>query len=479
MPARSRLPLGLKLAYSVGGVAFGIKDFGLKFFLMLYYNQVLGVPATWVGAASAVALCVDAVVDPVIGYWSDNLHSRWGRRHPPMYAAMLPIALAYGLLWDPPSGLGQAGLCVYLFGMTVLVRILISFYEVPNSALTPDLTDDYDERTSVVGFRIVFGLAGGLGLVVLALVAFLRPTDTDTAGQLVAAGYVKYGWASAFFMLATSLVSALGTHRRIPLLKPAPPRQPFAFERSRREIWQSMSHPSLRRALGAIFFAGLAGGLGSTLSYYYNTYFWELTPPQTIVLVGGLFVGMLVAMPLGAGLARRYEKKGAALALVVASLINGPLPQLLRLLGWFPPNGHPALLPLLFLHSLVATALGLAAAMLIIAMVTDIVEDSQVETGRRSEGLFLASATLVNKCATGVGLLASGALIDAIGFPLHAVPGQVEPAILRNLVLAYTPAIILLYLLMLGFLATYRIDRARHEANLRHLAEVAAAPGAS
>ncbi len=179
---RHRLPLGLKLAYGLGSVSFGVKDAGLQFFLLLYYNQVLGLPASWVGAASAAALCIDAALDPLIGYWSDNLHSRWGRRHPLMYAAVLPIALCYGLLWDPPAGLTPGQLSLYLLGMVVLVRVLISFYEVPNSALTAELTDDYDERTAVVGWRLLFGLAGGLGMVVLALVAFLRPTGTEDRG---------------------------------------------------------------------------------------------------------------------------------------------------------------------------------------------------------------------------------------------------------------------------------------------------------
>lgn len=479
MPARSRLPLGLKLAYGVGAIPFGVKDLGLKFFLVLYYNQVLGLSGTLVGIASAVALCIDAAIDPLIGYWSDNLHSRWGRRHPPMYAAMLPIALAYGLLWDPPAGLGPAPLFAYLLAMAVLVRVLISFYEVPNAALAPDLTDDYHERTSVIGYRVFFGVAGGITLVIVAFAVFLRPAPGQSVGQLNAAGYVAYGWTAAATMLATGLASALGTHRRIPLLKPAPPRHPFSVARSAHEIWQSLSHPALRMILIAAFFGSLAGGMGTTLGYYYNTFFWELSAQQTLPLVLGLLLGGIIAMPLGAGLGRRFEKRPAATGLVVVSLIIGPLPQLLRLAGWFPANGDPALLPLLFVHAVAGAALGLAATMLIIAMVTDIVEDSQVETGRRSEGLFLASATLVGKCATGAGMLVSGVLLDAIGFPLHAVPGQVEPAILRNLVLAYTPAIIVFYLLMLVFLSTYRIDRARHEANLRRLAEVAAAPGAS
>jgi GPH family glycoside/pentoside/hexuronide:cation symporter len=472
-PAHPPLSLGLKLAYGLGSVTFGVKDAGLKFFLLLYYNQVLGLPASWVGAAAAVALCVDAAADPLIGQWSDNLHSRWGRRHPLMYASILPIAIGYGLLWDPPVGLTQGQLFCYLLGMGVLVRVLTSFYEVPNAALAPELTEDYDERTSVVGYRVLFGLIGGLGMVVLALVAFLRPEAGET-GQLVAAGYVRYGWASGVIMLATSLASSLGTHRRIPLLKPPPPRHPFDVRRSAREMAQSLSHPSLRGLLLVALFANLAGGLGATLGFYYNTYFWELSAAQSLILVLGLFLGAMIALPVGAGLSRRYGKKPSANGLIVLALIIGPLPQLLRLAGWFPANGAPALIPLLLLHAVAGGVLAVAATILVIAMVTDVVEDSQLQTGRRSEGLFLATMTFVTKCATGLGLLVSGWLIEAIHFPDHAVPGAVDPAILRNLVLVYTPLTLFLYVLMLAFLSTYRIDRATHEENLRRLAEAGA-----
>jgi len=470
MPERRRLPLMLKLAYGLGSVPFGVKDAGLKFFLLLYYNQVLGLSASWVGAASAIALVVDAVLDPIIGQWSDNLHSRWGRRHPFMYLSALPIALCYGLLWDPPSGLSQDQLALYLLGMVVLVRALISFYEVPNSALTAELTDDYDERTAVVGWRLLFGWAGGLGMVVLALAAFAPPDDAQSAGQLVAAGYVKYGWVSGIIMLGTSLASSLGTHRRIPLLKAPPPRHDFDLRRSLGEIWQSLSQRSLRILLLVILFANLAGGLSATLSFYYNIYFWLLSAKESLLLVFGLFLGTILALPLSAALSKRWGKKTATTSLAILATGLAPLPQLLRLAGWFPANGDPALLFWLFLHAAIGNMLLIAAAILIIAMVTDTVEDSQLSTGRRSEGLFLAASSFVTKCATGLGLWMSGVLIDLIGFPAQAQPGTVDPAVLRNMVLAYTPLTTLLYLVMLGFLGAYRIDRATHEANLKRLA---------
>ena len=108
-----------------------------------------------------IALIFDAFSDPLVGYISDNYHSRLGRRHPFMYAAGLPVAVAYYFLWAPPEW-DQASLFLYFVCMAVLIRTLITFYEIPATALVAELTEDYDERTEMMSFRYFFGWWGGL-----------------------------------------------------------------------------------------------------------------------------------------------------------------------------------------------------------------------------------------------------------------------------------------------------------------------------
>ena len=87
--------------YGFGSVAYGVKDNGFSYFLMFYYNQVLDLPGSLAGLAILIAMILDAVADPVVGFWSDSTHSRWGRRHLFMYASALPVAVAYYFLWNP------------------------------------------------------------------------------------------------------------------------------------------------------------------------------------------------------------------------------------------------------------------------------------------------------------------------------------------------------------------------------------------
>ena len=126
MTARPRLGLATKILYGLGAVAFGVKDNGFQFFLLLYYNQVLGLPESWVGLGIMLALVSDALIDPVIGFVSDHLHSRWGRRHPFLYASALPVAITYWLLWNPPAGLSHGALFAYFVVVAVLVRFFVA-----------------------------------------------------------------------------------------------------------------------------------------------------------------------------------------------------------------------------------------------------------------------------------------------------------------------------------------------------------------
>jgi GPH family glycoside/pentoside/hexuronide:cation symporter len=242
-----------KLLYGLGSVAFGVKDNGFAFFLLLYYNQVLGLPEAWVGFGIMLALVVDGVVDPVVGHLSDHLRSRWGRRHPFMYASALPIAVSYWLLWSPPA-LSSGALLVYFVVVAVLVRVFIAVYEIPSASLVPELTGHYDERTSILSYRFFFGWSGGLSMAVLAYALFLQPDATHPVGVLNPAGYRRYGLTAALVMLVAVLVSAVGTHPFIGRLKPPPARRPVGLRAIFREFGETLSN----RSFLALFAAGVS-----------------------------------------------------------------------------------------------------------------------------------------------------------------------------------------------------------------------------
>jgi Na+/melibiose symporter-like transporter len=468
LPASARLGLSTKLFYGFGSVAYGVKNNGFNGLLLVFYNQVVGLPAWLVSIAIMVALVVDAFLDPIVGQISDSWRSRWGRRHPFMYASALPVAVSYLLLWMPPHWSNMA-LFVYLVVVAIIIRTFITFYEIPSSALAAELSTDYDQRTSLLAYRLFFGWWGGLTLNLAAYAVFLKPDRAHPVGQLYPAGYSHYGVAGAITMLAAILISAAGTHRHIPTFR-VPPHRQVSLGVVAREMASTISHRSFLMLTASSLFTAMAVGLTAALGVYFNTYFWQFTAGQIATLTAAVFVSAAIALFAAAPLTRRFDKKPAAMALIVGSVLISTAPLLLRLIGFFPPNGAPILLPLMFVQTVLTSTLGIAGSTLTSAMITDVVEDSELRTGRRSEGLFFSAASFVQKATSGVGIFSAGMVLLTVRFPQGAHPGHLDPRIVRNLALIYLPSLWALYGAALVFLAGYGITRASHIETLERLA---------
>ena len=470
---KARAGLPLRLIYGFGTVAFGVKDNGFSSILLFFYNQVVGLSPLMSGAAIGVALFADAFIDPFIGQWSDNLRSRWGRRHPLMYASALPVAVSYLLLWSPPH-VGQTGLFLYLTGVAILVRSFISFYEVPSSALAPELTTDYDERTSLLGLRMFFAWLGGLFMSFMAYAVFLKPDALHKIGQLNAVGYQRYGLTAAVVMAAAILISAVGTHHRIPTLTKAPSTRP-TLPQMLRQMGEAMSNRSFLALLLSSLFSSAGTGLVFSLGIYFYTYLWGLSSGQVALFAFVSIAAIATSVVLAPVFSRWMGKRTATMLVFMIGVAFSITPQILRLLGLFVPNGSPALFPLLALFQYLTLSLAVAAAILGTSMMADVVEDSQVRTGRRSEGVFFAAAIFIQKAVTGIGIFVASLILALAGFPSGAKPGAPVPhdAVVR-LSLIYLPSVVVLYGVASLILFGYRITKARHEDNLRTIAEAAA-----
>lgn len=468
-PSRPRVGLVTQLFYGLGSVAYGVKDNGFSAFLLLFYNQVLGLPSGLVGLAIMIALAVDSILDPIVGLISDNWASRWGRRHPFMYFAAIPAAVAFYFLWRPPPGLNPDQLFFYLLAMAILVRSLITFYEIPSTALGAELTESYDTRTTLFGFRYVFGWWGGLTMTVLALGVLLRPDATHAVGQLNPAGYASYGAVSGVIMVLAIILSAAGTHRFIPFLAKPPVGEKPSWRDMLSSVTHTFGHPSFLAVMGSSIFSAMAAGLTLALNSYFVTYFWRLSSTQYAWLLSSAYLGSLLAVFLAPVVSRRFGKKAATIWIAVLSGFIGPLPIVLRLLGLFPAPGDAALLPLLFLNTVVTLTLSISANINGTSMIADLAEDIEVRSGRRSEGLLFSASSVIAKSVTGVGIFLSGALLSFVHFPDKVAPGQVPQDILTHLVTAYLPVFFLVQSGTVVCLFGYRITRERHAENLETL----------
>ncbi|MCW3838353.1 MFS transporter [Sphingomonas canadensis] len=458
-----------KLAYGVGSVALGLKDNGFSYLLLLFYNQVVGLPAPTVGLAIMIALVADAILDPIIGQVSDNWRSRWGRRHPFMYMAAGPIAISYLLLWHPPLGWSDEALFYYLIATAMIIRTFLAMFEIPSAALAAELTQDYHERTSLAAWRAAFNWYGGLIMVLLTFRVFLQPSAEHPVAQLNPDGYATYGIFASVTMFAVILISAVGTHSRIPWLRQPPAKKP-PFVRALRDMFSAMVTPALLPMLGAGLFNAMAYGLSVALGLYFNTYFWGFSAAQISLFIMVQFGSSALAIWLAAPLSHHLGKRNAAILCKLLVPIFGLTPIALRLAGVFPENGSPALLPIMMTTHLISVTCASIVAILLGSMGADVVEDHELRSGRRAEGVMAAAGIFVAKTTSGVGIFASSALLAFVGFPEGANPETLDPSIVRNLALVFAPAMALLHGCAILCILRYRITRESHAETLAELA---------
>lgn len=463
--------IGRKVAYGFGSVAFGVKSNGFDYFFLIFYSQVMGVSAYLVSLALMIALIVDALSDPLIGYLSDNTRSRWGRRHPFMYAAAIPASVAYYFVWNPPAGLQGDALFPYIVTLAILVRTLITVYEIPSSSLVAEMSDDYDERTSMLSYRYFFGWTGGTLMGAFATIFILVPTATISNGMFNVEGHGQVGAIAATVIFLAIMISALGTHKMIPDLKPPPPARQMSVGLIYREVFETLASRSFLALFLAALFGAVASGVSTTLSFYFSTFFWGFTTEQIGLISLSVVISALMAFFISPTISKRLGKKRGAITIGLMAFTVAPAPIFLRLLGLMPENGDPALFPLVLSIIVVDVALIIAYQTLSASMIADLVEEAEIKTQRRNEGVFFASVTFVRKVTQGIGAAVAGVLLTISQFPVGATPDQVPESVLTTFGWLYVPVIFGLWMIMIACLSLYSVDRKKHEANLETLAQ--------
>jgi Na+/melibiose symporter-like transporter len=225
--------------------------------------------------------------------------------------------------------------------------------------------------------------------------------------------------------------------------------------------------------LAAAFFLYAGIGLNFAINLYFATYFWAFSAAEIGLFAFSSLTAAVLAFLVAPQIARRFDKRPAAMILLPLGLSFTVGPVLLRLAGAFPSNDSPTIFGVIFVTNMLTVCLGIMANILFSSMIADVVEDAELKTGRRQEGLFFAAIAFANKSTTGLGIFASGLIVSAVGFPTGARPGEVAPEVLRSLGLVYAPAMVALYGAAILLLFGYRITRASHMETLRKLAAAA------
>ena len=459
-----------RLSFGIGSYAEGIKNGAFNYFLLFYYNQVLGLSGSLTGIALAIALLVDAITDPVIGSISDRHRSKigWGRRHPFMYGAAVPFGVVFYLLFVPPEGLAQIELFLWLVTLAVACRVALSVYSVPHMTLAAELSPDYDERTVLSAFRSFLSISGAVSVVFIGYVFFFPDN-----GQLDADNYPDFALTAGVAMALSIIASGAGTHSYIPHLQQANLDVPsFSLKRVADEFTDAYNVRAFRFLLLALLANAALQGVLASIAVYIMTFFFQFEGSQigvglSLGMAGGV-TGALICSPI----AQRIGSKRNGLILGFAWFAGfTSLMVNLRLLGLAPENGDPLLFPLVAaIGGIGGIGLGFVHV-LSTAMIADVTDEHELKHGERQEGIYYSAISFTGKATSGLGAMLAGLAIDVVGLNPNLDPAQAPQTAINGLGILYGPGVMLFCLIPVMLILRYDIDRDRHQRIRNEIAE--------
>jgi len=409
--SKYRLPLWLKLLYGSGD--WGISSVGMmrSIFYAIYLTDVVGLEPRLASFGALAGIVWDAVNDPIVGILTDRLHTRWGRRRPFLLWFAIPFGLSFIILWSAPDWDNQAALMIYVTLAFMLADTLQTLISVPFLSLTPELTPNYDERTTLTSFRSFFQLVGALSVVIAA------PIIVD---RILASG----GTQQQGFMLVGAIFGGIGA---IPLLflgifvrETSTPEQQEAlpFRETLSAAWGNIP---FRFAVGIHMLNWSAVDMVAVTFPYFLLYWVEQGDLLATIHVFGFdlapesaFFGILMSVcilfiPFWLWMAKRYDKRTAyrigMMVWVVAALTIFTIQ---------PGQTNYLLVVAAF------AGIGVSAAYTLPdAIFADVIEWDELRTGRRQEGIFYGIRTLIRKL--------TGALVIFITLQALGWSGYVSP----------------------------------------------------
>ncbi|MBW4696617.1 MAG: MFS transporter [Aphanocapsa lilacina HA4352-LM1] len=446
MPPKSeRLNLAQKLAYGAGDFGPAVTANLLVFFWLPFLTDAAGLAAGAAGSILAISKVWDAVNDPIVGVLTDRTRSRWGRRRPWILLGAIPFGFTFFAQWLVPFA-GNAGAAFwYYLAMALLFNSLYTAVNLPYTALTPELTDDYDERTGLSKFRFAFSIGGSLlSGVTFPLILAAFP-NRPALGNALGAGI----WA--VLAVLPLFWCFFGTRERF--ATPPGERLPLA-----RQLRIALANRPYLDVVGIYLCSWFAVQLIATVVPYYVRYWMNLPDSWlagTIFAIQGTALAMLFVW---SALSARLGKKQ------IFYLGTGFF--LLAMLGLMLLSPGQAVWMLVLA---VVAGVGVSTVYLIPwSMLPDVIDLDELQTGERREGVFYALLVLLQKVCLAASLLLVGQLLEAAGFDGKAAVQPDSALVVLRLVIGPIPAAAAA--LGLWFAWRYPITRERHRQILEALA---------
>ncbi|MGF1491767.1 MAG: MFS transporter [Microcoleaceae cyanobacterium] len=452
-----KLSLWTKLAFGAGDLGTAITANLLAFVLLVFLTNVAGMPAGLAGSVYLVGKISDAINDPVIGVLSDRTRHPWGRRYPWMVFGALPFGVFFLLQWVVPSS-NQWALFWYYSIIAVLFNLTYTAVNLPYTALTPELTQDYNERTSLNSFRFAFSIGGSILSLMLALViSQLIPDDPRRQ-------YFVLGLVCAILSVLPIFWCVLGTRHRVLRKDETQATESTASQSLPEQLRIAFGNRPFVYVIGIYLFSWLAVQLTAAILPYFVQN-WMQRPETDFYNVAIAVQGTAIIMLfIWSQISQRYGKR--------AVYFMGATLWLIAQLGLMALQ--PGQIGLMY-GLAVAAGCGVSTAYLIPwSMIPDVIDLDELNTGQRREGVFYSLMVFLQKIGLAIGLFLVGQGLERAGY-IASVAGQPTPVqpdsalMAIRIAIAPLPAIALIAGMALTYF--YPITRARHSEILLKLNE--------
>lgn len=396
MEAKNGVKTREKVFYGLGDMGNNIAYGAVGFYFVFFLTDVAGLSPVWAGYIFMVIRMWNSVCDLIMGVISDHSKTKFGSKRPYLLFGAIPLGIGFALLWCIPFH-ENVQMVIYYTLIGIFFNTLYSLVSIPYNALLPQLSQDYDERTSISGFKMGFSFVGSLlsAMGVSLIVDMIYPGK-----EQYTTSYPVMGWILGAVLMVCILLAFFGTKERVETTIPE----------KQGSVWKNLKSlvqlKEFRMVLGVFIFNMVAFDIIMALYIYYMKYVLLISESLSTVFMAVPLVVAVVATPFWVSVSDKLGKQKT----YVMSAIYFIVPLLLCLV--IPANNIPITVAITIL-----IGVGISASqVLVYAILPDVVEIDEAKNGVRREGVIYGATMFLYKISSAICVAIATAALGWFGY---------------------------------------------------------------
>jgi len=404
------LKLSTIVGYGAGNFGYGFVTQMITSYLVFYATAVLMLPGSLIGLVVSLSIVWDAISDPVMGYISDNTKSKFGKRHLYILSGTFLVALTNIMLWHVKIDIDMWIKFIWIFSSLFLIKTFVTVFITPYAALGAELSTDYNERSKIQAVKTIFFLTALIIVTAVCMFVFFRPTPEYELGQLNPQAYKNIAYTSSLVMILTGLWTYFSTKSYKTETKVSHEKHPLTEFVG--QIRYSLKCKDFREVFIGYLFTNLASAIIGVVGLHTFTYTFYMNNYKISIVLGTQFLVCIFAQPVWVKIARKIDKKAAVKLGLMISIVG-----CMMLFGLVVFRRQVMIHYEYMIAYAVVIGFGTSGLFsLPLSMVADTVDQQELETGERSEGIYFGMLNFGYKMSQSIAILILGFVLDMIKF---------------------------------------------------------------